>query len=150
MTPLDVDESVDSRIVTIFRFFLLMQFYTIPRIVHEIVDNNVVGPELVVFSVTLYQLIGPAMFYFFVCKTEVFRLISKAFGSEKLRKSWSSISSRVSISSSLFGRSSSYSTEERDKHQIPAPVVNGSFKIKGEDNPSFVSGDQNVGLSSSA
>ena len=138
------------RIVTIFRFFLLMQFYTIPRIVHEIVDNDVVGPELVVFSITLYQLIGPAMFYFFVCKTEVFQLISKAIGSEKLRKSWSTVSSRLSLSSSLFTRSHSYSTEESDKHQIPAPVIHGSFKIKGEDNPSFALSEKSIELSPSS
>lgn len=116
-----------------------MQFYTLPRIVHEIVDLDAMGPEFVVFSVTLYQLIGPAMFYFFVCKAEVFRLISRAIGAEKLGKSWSSMSSR--ISASFSNRSQTFVTNLSEKHQIPEPVAHGSFRFKGEENPGFVNSE---------
>lgn len=120
-----------------------MQFYTIPRIVHEVVDLDAAGPEYVVFSVTLYQLIGPAMFFFFVCKAEVFRMISKAISNGKMTRSLSAASSSVrSASSSLFRRSQSYtmSSEASEKTNDAAlPVATNSFKIKWEDNPAFVS-----------
>jgi hypothetical protein len=90
-----------------------MQFYTIPRIVHEIVDSDNATPELLIFSVSLYMLIGPAMFYFFVCKTEVYKMIRDRVVKIKesaSRALTSSNSTKISSGSVKFWRSRSYQT----------------------------------------
>jgi len=66
-----------ERISAIFRLFILMEFYTIPRIIHWIVDSDQASPELLMISVSLYMLIGPGVFYFFVCKRDTINLIKK-------------------------------------------------------------------------
>lgn len=119
-----------------------MQFYTIPRIVHEIVDSDNASPELLMFSVSLYTLIGPAMFYFFVCKVEVYKLIKNL--SNGIRESSSTRLSKLSVSSMKVAwrfQSKSYQTS----NEMPNTAVNTStsvhsirYKTKGEENPSFV------------
>ncbi|KZS04673.1 Uncharacterized protein APZ42_032310 [Daphnia magna] len=133
-----------QRITTIFRFFLLMQFYTIPRIVHEIVDADSASPEFLMFSISLYMLIGPAMFYFFVCKNEVFKMITEFLAKVKESASQASTSSKLSSGTVKFWRSRSFETS-----LTPVPVTNTTptatdieaikFQQNGEDNAAYVS-----------
>lgn len=136
------------RITTIFRFFLLMQFYTIPRIVHEIVDSDNASPEFLIFSVSLYLLIGPAMFYFFVCKAEVFKLITGLVNNIKEKTTLSGSTKSTGFSSSIsitrFWRSKSYETSSESTTTDNNPKAL-SFKSiephnrepKGEENKTF-------------
>ena len=114
-----------------------MQFYTIPRIVHEIVDADSASPELLMFSISLYMLIGPAMFYFFVCKTEVFKLITQMTTEVKLSVSRPSTSSGVTKNSFIFWRSRSYETSET-KASTNLDLHPVKYNQKGQDNLSFV------------
>jgi len=76
-----------------------MQFYTIPRIIHEIVDTDKASPELLVVSVSLYCFIGPAMFGFFVCKREVLKLLSELLSGKKGGQLHTTTSQKTSSSS---------------------------------------------------
>ena len=121
-----------------------MQFYTIPRIVHEIVDSDGASPELLIFSVSLYLMIGPAMFYFFVCKTEVFKMIAGLTTSMRNRIKESTLSSKISGGSAKFWRSRSYQTSMNDSAptsptQSAANVepIKFQYKYKGEENSAF-------------
>lgn len=121
-----------------------MQFYTIPRIVHEIVDSDNASPEFLAFSVSLYLLIGPAMFYFFVCKTEVFKLITELGNNikEKTQTSDSINSTKFSSVSTLrFWRSRSYETSSESgttNPKVPSLKVESiKYKTKGEENATF-------------
>ena len=141
------------RITTIFRFFLLMQFYTIPRIVHEIVDSDNASPELLIFSVSLYLLIGPAMFYFFVCKSEVYKMITKRFVKIKESVSNATAPTKLSSGSIKFWRSRSYQTSSDEVPTVPTNVTSNSttskiepikYEQKGEDNSAYQSEDHPV------
>ena len=116
-----------------------MQFYTIPRIVHEIVDSDNASPELLIFSVSLYLMIGPAMFYFFVCKTEVYKMIRERFVQIKESASRVTSSSKISSGSAKFWRSQSYKTssDEAPANEISNPPSSNveaiKYQQKGED-----------------
>ncbi len=120
-----------------------MQFYTIPRIVHEIVDADSASPELLIFSVSLYLMIGPAMFYFFVCKSEVFKMITRMASGIKETTSRSTISSKISAGSTKFWRSRSYQTSMNDSTPnspnatTSANVEPIKFQYKGAENAAF-------------
>jgi hypothetical protein len=129
--------SISGRITTIFRFFLLMEFYTIPRIIHEIVDNaKKASPELLIVSIGLYVLIGPFMFYFFVCKKEVIKLLKQQFGSQTKPSTSTSSSSRTTKTSRVFWRSRSYETSPPTTPEA-VTVTAIKFESRCEDNAGF-------------
>ena len=117
-----------------------MQFYTIPRIVHEVVDSDNATPELLLFSISLYMLIGPAMFYFFVCKSEVYKMITELVVKIKESASRASGSTILSSSSVKFWRSRSYKTSSDEPSTIetgnskPSNIEAITYKQNGQDN----------------
>lgn len=126
-----------------------MQFYTIPRIIHEIVDTDKASPELLVVSVSLYCFIGPAMFGFFVCKREVFKLLSELkFGkrSAKLHTTTSQKTSSTTMGQSIrdFFRSISQESQlSRSRKTSTSSLAMSSSQPQvspnqgGQDNPVF-------------
>lgn len=123
-----------------------MQFYTIPRIVHEIVDADSASPEFLIFSISLYMLIGPAMFYFFVCKNEVFKMITELLAKVKESASQASTSSKLTSGSVKFWRSRSYDTSSNQISTIKtAPsaldIATIKYQQKGEDNSAYMEVD---------
>jgi hypothetical protein len=60
---------------TIFRLFVLMQFYTVPRIIQWFVDSDRAHPELLMLCATIFLMIGPSIFYLFVCRRGTLNLI---------------------------------------------------------------------------
>ncbi|EFX89487.1 hypothetical protein DAPPUDRAFT_233474 [Daphnia pulex] len=151
VSPVALSKLEKQRITTIFRFFLLMQFYTIPRIVHEIVDSDNATPELLIFSISLYMLIGPAMFYFFVCKTEVYKMIRDRV--VKIKESASratSNSTKISSGSVKFWRSRSYQTSSDESPAIetsdskPSNIEAIKYQQNGEDNLAYTGEDHSA------
>jgi hypothetical protein len=48
-----------------------MQFYTVPRIIQWFVDSDRVKTELLMLCASIFLMIGPCIFYFFVCRREI-------------------------------------------------------------------------------
>jgi hypothetical protein len=66
-----------------FRLFVLMQFYTVPRIIQWFVDSDRAHPELLMLCATIFLMIGPCIFYLFVCRRQTLNMI-KAHASSSL------------------------------------------------------------------
>lgn len=113
-----------------------MEFYTIPRIIHELVDNaGFANPEILIISVSLYILIGPFMFYFFVCKREVVKLLKQRFASSVKQSPPKSSTSASTKMSRIFRRSSSYETQT--PAITPVSVQPTKYEVRCEDNMAF-------------
>lgn len=63
------------RIGTIFRLFVLMQFYTVPRVIQWFVDEDWAKPELLIVCASIFLMIGPCIFYSFMCRRETVDMI---------------------------------------------------------------------------
>lgn len=90
------------------------------------------------------MMIGPAMFYFFVCKTEVFKLVTRLMSDIKGSTTSQSTISSTKIFSSVprFWRSGSYETSQSDI-TLPNSVLSDKkadsvkYQPKGEENSHF-------------
>ena len=54
-----------------------MQFYTVPRIIQWFVDADWAKPELLIVCATLFLLIGPCVFFSFVCRMETISMLKE-------------------------------------------------------------------------
>ena len=52
-----------------------MQFYTVPRIIQWFVDSDRVKTELLMLCASIFLMIGPCIFYFFVCRREIIAML---------------------------------------------------------------------------
>ena len=90
--------------MAILRLFFLVQFMSLPKILHLIVVKFDVPPQLVMISCTLYIFEGPMIFFYFVCKRETIDLIKQLFRSKEIsetkRRFSETISSTVPVKSS--------------------------------------------------
>ena len=116
-----------------------MQFYTIPRIIHEIVDTDLAGPELLIVSVSLYVLIGPAMFYFFVCKAEVFTLLAEL--SSSFRRKIRAKTRMPGQPNRQMSSTSSSNMRTPDTQSSNVSVFFNDDVNKCQDNPAFAQDD---------
>jgi len=93
-----------QRTMAILRLFFLVQFMSLPKILHLIVVKFDVPPQLVMISCTLYIFEGPLIFFYFVCKRETIDLIKQLFRSKEIsetkRRFSETISSTVPVKSS--------------------------------------------------
>lgn len=79
-----------------------MQFYTLPRIIQWFGDTETARPELLMFCATVFLMIGPCVFWSFVWRAEVLKLVKNRLKSIK----------SVDYLNRLAGRANSYGVNE--------------------------------------
>lgn len=82
-----------------------MQFYTIPRIIQWFVESDRVKTELLMVCASIFLMIGPCIFYFFVCRREIITMLRDQLSTFKHPNCFE-------MCHRLFGRSNSYNVED--------------------------------------
>jgi len=77
------------------------------------------------------------MFYFFVCKKEVIKLLKQRFGNEAKRSTSTSSSSGKMKTSRVFWRSRSYETSTPTTTNTAITITGINFESRCEDNAAF-------------
>ena len=108
------------------RLFILMEFCSIPPIVHQLIEFNLVSPNYFFVNVTIYKTIGPFAFSFFVMKkrnrkrlASIWKkLLQKMCALKPVRQTNSELGSRFFVS--LSDKPSTATLQITDEtHQAP-------------------------------